>query len=147
MNLPAIEASLNGVASLLLVAGFVAIKRKLVTVHRRCMVAAFGASTLFLAAYLTHHARAGHVVFQGGAIARPIYLAILWTHTPLALVALPLSIATLVLGLRGRIEKHRRLARWTWPIWLYVSVTGVVVWWFLYGGVLAPVPGAAPVPN
>jgi uncharacterized membrane protein YozB (DUF420 family) len=140
-DLPAVNAALNATAATLLLAGFVAIKRKRVAVHKFFMVSAFATSTLFLACYVTHKIVIRvHTPFPGQGAARAVYLTILVSHTLLAMATLPLAIVTLRRGLRGEIERHRRLARITWPIWLYVSITGVVIWWMLYGGVFGPVP-------
>lgn len=134
-DLPAVNAALNATAATLLTIGFVAIKRKRVALHKLCMVAAFATSTLFLACYVTHKILIrGHRPFPGQGVARAIYFTILVSHTLLAITTLPLAIVTLRRGLRGEIERHRRLARITWPVWLYVSITGVVIWWMLYGG-------------
>ena len=142
-DLPRINAALNALAALLLTAGWFAIRRKRVTFHKRCMVAAFATSTLFLCTYLTHKAlvRGHHTPFPGEGAARAVYLAILLSHTVLAVATVPLAIVTLRRGLRGEIERHKRLARITLPIWLYVSVTGVVIWWMLYGGAFVPEAG------
>jgi uncharacterized membrane protein YozB (DUF420 family) len=140
-DLPAVNAALNATAATLLLTGFVAIKQKRVALHKACMVAAFATSTLFLVTYVTHKILIkGHTPFAGAGLARAVYFTILISHTILAVTTLPLAIVTLRRGLRGEIEKHRRLARITWPIWLYVSVTGVVIWWMLYGGTFGPVP-------
>jgi uncharacterized membrane protein YozB (DUF420 family) len=140
-DLPAVNAALNATAATLLTVGFVAIKRKRVALHKACMVAAFATSSLFLVTYVTHKILIkGHTPFAGAGLARAVYFTILISHTILAVTTLPLAIVTLRRGLRGELEKHRRLARVTWPIWLYVSVTGVVIWWMLYGGAFGPVP-------
>ena len=130
--LPALNASLNASAAGLLTAGFLFIRRKNVAAHRACMTAAFTVSTLFLASYLTHHALHGSTRFQGTGAARAAYFAILISHTLLAIAIVPLVLRTFYLARRDRIPEHRRLARWTLPLWLYVSVTGVVVYWMLY---------------
>jgi protein SCO1/2/putative membrane protein len=133
--LPAINAGLNGTCALLLVAGYVAIRRRRVTLHTACMLAALAVSAVFLACYLYYH----FVVldgrptgFQGEGLIRPVYFAILLSHTVLAAVVTPLALVTATLGLRGRLARHTRLARWTLPLWLYVSLTGVVVYLLLY---------------
>jgi uncharacterized membrane protein YozB (DUF420 family) len=134
-DLPAVNAVLNATAATLLLTGFVAIKAKKVALHKACMISAFATSTLFLVSYLTHKILIrGHTPFPGVGSARAVYFTILVSHTLLAVTTLPLAIVTLRRGLRGEIDKHRRLARITWPVWLYVSVTGVVIWWMLYGG-------------
>jgi len=130
--LPAVNASLNAIAAALLVTGFLFIRRGNVPAHRACMTAAFTVSALFLVTYLTHHALHGSTRFPGTGPVRTLYFAILISHTALAAAIPPLAIRTLFLARRGRIPEHRRLARWTFPLWLYVSVTGVVVYWMLY---------------
>ena len=141
-DLPAIDAALNGLAAALLTTGWFAIRSRRVALHKRCMVAAFATSMLFLCTYLTHKAlvHGHHTPFPGEGAARAVYFTILVSHTVLAVVVVPLAIVTLRRGLRGEIDRHRRLARITWPIWLYVSVTGVVIWWMLYSGTFGPVP-------
>lgn len=130
--LPTLNAALNATSALLLASGYVAIRRKNVSAHRACMLAAFAVSALFLISYVVYHAQAGSRAFTGTGWLRPVYFVILVTHVVLAAANLPMAIATLVRALRGRVEQHRRLARWTWPIWIYVSVTGVVVYLLLY---------------
>lgn len=130
--LPALNACWNAAAASLLVLGYVLIRRGRSDLHRLCMVAAFCCSTLFLAGYLYYHARAGIVYFHGTGWLRPLYFSILTTHTILAVVILPLVLRTLWLARSGRFEVHRRWARWTLPLWLYVSVTGVVVYGMLF---------------
>ncbi|MGJ3242973.1 MAG: DUF420 domain-containing protein [Opitutales bacterium] len=137
-SLPAINASLNTVATLLLTAGFVLILRKQKVAHKRCMLSAFGVSTLFLALYLTHKFLKGYLgmdvntPFPDIPFWRPFYLVMLATHVLLAMVVVPLILRTIYLGLKGREETHKKWARWTFPIWYYVSVTGVLVYFFLY---------------
>jgi len=130
--LPTVNAALNAAATVLLVSGLVLIKRGREAAHKRAMLAAFVVSMLFLACYLTYHAQAGHVKFGGPEPVRTIYLAILVSHVLLAATVPFLAGATLYLGLRDRRAAHRRLAVWTFPIWLYVSVTGVVIYVMLY---------------
>ena len=130
--LPAVNATLNGASALLLLAGFGCIRAQRVTAHKLCMTAAFAASTLFLASYLTYHAHVGSVRFPGHGAARAVYLAILGSHTLLAVAIVPLVLRTLYVALRGRFAAHRAIARWTLPLWLYVSVTGVIIYWMLY---------------
>jgi putative membrane protein len=130
--LPSINAALNATAAVLLVRGYWLIRRKRIAQHRRTMIAAFVVSCLFLVCYLVYHASAGTVRFRGTGAIRAVYLSILATHTVLAAAVPFLAIATLRRGLAGRYDAHRRLARWTLPIWLYVSVTGVVVYVMLY---------------
>jgi len=131
-DLPALNATLNGTAAVLLTAGYIMIRTGRRDAHRACMLGAFLASTLFLVSYVVYHAHAGSKLFPGTGAIRTLYLAILATHVVLAAVILPLSITTLVRALRGRFDTHRRIARWTLPIWLYVSVTGVVIYLMLY---------------
>ena len=132
-DLPAVNASLNGLSAGFLTAGFVCIKRGNKTAHRNCMLAAFGTSALFLGGYLTYHLGVRTVThFHNPEWFRPIYLTILLTHTVLAAVIVPLILVTLIRALRERFDAHKKIARWTWPLWLYVSVTGVVVYLLLY---------------
>ena len=131
-DLPTLNAVLNGTSAVLLTLGYLFIRRKKVNLHKACMVSAFVISTLFLVSYLTYHYHAGSKPFPGEGWTRPLYFAILISHVILATVTLPLSIVTLARGVRGRFEKHRSIARWALPIWLYVSVTGVVVYLMLY---------------
>ncbi len=130
--LPTVNAALNAAAAILLVWGYTLIRRKRVQAHRRVMISAFVVSCLFLAGYLTYHYRVGTVRFRGTGGLRAAYLAILGTHTVLAAAVPVLAIVTLRRGLAGRYDRHRPIARWTLPIWLYVSVTGVVVYVMLY---------------
>ncbi|MGE3177590.1 MAG: DUF420 domain-containing protein [Vicinamibacterales bacterium] len=131
-DLPALNAALNATATVLLVTGWALIRAKRVEQHRLCMLAAVAVSALFLASYLTYHYQVGSVPFTRQGIVRPIYFTILLTHVVLAFVTLPLAIVTLTRGLNGRVAQHRAIARWTMPIWLYVSVTGVLVYVLLY---------------
>ena len=131
-SLPTVNALLNGISAVLLVAGFVCIRRKRIEAHRAFMIAAMGTSTLFLISYLFYHYHAGSRRFAGTGALRTLYLSILGTHTILAMVVVPLALVTVARGLRGDFARHRRIARWTFPVWLYVSVTGVVVYWMLY---------------
>jgi len=130
--LPSINASLNAAATVLLLCGFAAIRARRIAWHRAAMISAFVCSCLFLVSYLAYHAAVGHVRYPGTGALRTVYLAILATHTVLAARVPPLAIVTLSRALRRRFDRHRRIARWTLPIWLYVSVTGVVVYWMLY---------------
>lgn len=135
LDFPSINATLNGCCAVLLVAGWLAIRRGQVALHKSCMLTALGVSAAFLASYLYYHivVRQGQETrFEGPPMVRAIYLAVLIPHIILAIVALPLELWVTYLGLKNRLDKHRRLARWTLPIWLYVSVTGVVVYWMLY---------------
>lgn len=132
-NLPAINASLNGVAAVLLTAGWIFIKRGKVTAHKRCMIAAFCVSAAFLACYLTYHfSVTATTKFPGTGIWRTIYLLVLIPHIILATGMLPFIFLTFYRAYRNDFERHVRVARWTLPIWLYVSVTGVVVYVMLY---------------
>ncbi|HYB71925.1 MAG TPA: DUF420 domain-containing protein [Candidatus Sulfotelmatobacter sp.] len=130
--LPALNAALNGTSACLLVAGFLCIRRKRVTAHKACMLSAVVTSTLFLISYLTYHYHVGSVPFRGQGWSRPVYFSVLSSHTVLAAATLPLVLVTLTRALRGRFQRHARIARWTLPVWLYVSVTGVLVYWMLY---------------
>lgn len=131
-DLPALNATLNAIAATFLVTGYVLIRRGHVRQHRRAMIAAFATSTLFLISYLTYHAHAGSRPFPGQGPIRAVYFAILITHSVLAAVVPVLALITLSLGLRARFDRHVVIARWTLPIWLYVSVTGVLVYLMLY---------------
>ena len=131
-DLPTFNAILNGTAASLLVAGFFLIRSGRREAHRRAMTAAFACSVLFLVSYLVYHLEAGSVRFQGTGAVRTFYLTVLLTHTVLAAVVPFLAVTTLVLARKGRFEAHRRLARVTLPLWLYVSVTGVVIYLMLY---------------
>jgi putative membrane protein len=129
---PVINAVLNGTSAVLLYAGREFIKRGRMAVHRAMMIAAVSTSTLFLASYLYYHAHVGSIRFQGQGWIRPVYFTILTSHTLLAIAVVPLVIITLTRGLRERFDQHRAIARWTYPLWMYVSVTGVVVYLMLY---------------
>ncbi len=131
-DLATVNACLNAISALFLLLGHRAIGRFEIDRHRRLMVAAAVTSAVFLASYLTYHARAGSMHFAGQGLVRPVYFAILISHTILAAAVPPLALRTLYLGWKRRDDRHRRLARWTYPIWLYVSVTGVVVYLMLY---------------
>ena len=131
-SLPAINASLNALSGLLLLIGYVCIRRRRIQQHRACMIAAFTTSSLFLVCYIIYHAQVGSVRFTRAGFVRPLYFTILITHVTLAATVLPLAIVTLSRGLNGRFARHRAIARWTFPIWLYVSVTGVLVYVLLY---------------
>jgi len=129
---PALNATLNGVSAILLTTGRAFIRRKKIQLHRVCMIAAVVTSSLFLSSYLYYHAHVGSVRFPGQGWVRPVYFGLLISHTLLAAAVVPLVLVTLIAALRTRFERHRRIARWTYPIWLYVSVTGVVVYFLLY---------------
>jgi len=137
-DLPAVNGSLNALSTVLLTMGYVFIKRKNVNAHRNCMIAAFVTSTLFLACYLTYHIYLGYVLHRGPtrfvnpAWFRPIYLTILFTHLVLAVTIVPMIFITLNRAFRQRFDQHRKIARWTWPLWMYVSVTGVLIYFLLY---------------
>ena len=129
---PPIDATLNGITAVLLAIGHNFIKRGQVLKHRATMITAFITSCLFLVCYLYYHAHIGSVHFRGQGWSRPVYFSILISHMILATVVVPLVVITLILGLRSKFETHRRVARWTYPIWMYVSVTGVIVYLMLY---------------
>lgn len=131
-HLPAVNATLNGIAAILLVIGYVLIRQGRWHQHRAVMLAAFATSTLFLISYVVYHAHAGSHRFGGHGSIRIVYFTILITHVVLAAAIVPLALVTLSRALRARYDRHARLARWTLPIWLYVSVTGVVVYLMLY---------------
>lgn len=131
-DLPALNASLNAASAVLLIAGYLFIRRGYVRRHKAAMLAACVVSTLFLISYVIYHANAGSKPFQGRGPIRVVYFAILITHVILAAAIVPLALVTLVRGLRARFDAHIRIARWTLPIWLYVSVTGVIVYLMLY---------------
>ena len=131
-NLPAINAGLNGASAILLLIARNRIRHNEVHQHRALMIAAFCTSILFLISYLYYHANAGIVYFGGQGISRPIYFTLLTTHTILAAAVPILATMTLIRGLRARYTKHRKIAKWTYPVWLYVSATGVVIYFMLY---------------
>ena len=134
-DLPGVNAILNASSALLLIAGYVAIRRRAVTVHKSLMLSALTVSAVFLASYLYYHFAVKNgrpTPFTGTGTIRGVYFTILLTHTILAIVVAPLALTTAYFGLRNKLLRHMRLARWTLPIWLYVSVTGVIVYWMLY---------------
>jgi uncharacterized membrane protein YozB (DUF420 family) len=131
-DFPTIDAILNATSAILLTLGYIFIRRKNVGAHKACMVSAVVTSTLFLACYLTYHYYHGTTHFTGQGAVRWIYFSVLGSHTVLAAAIVPLVLVTLYRALRERFDLHKRLARWTLPAWLYVSVTGVVVYWMLY---------------
>jgi uncharacterized membrane protein YozB (DUF420 family) len=131
-DLPALNATLNATSAVLLTTGWILIRRGRIAQHRAVMIAAVCTSALFLISYLVYHAQVGSVPFTKQGPIRAVYFTILLTHTVLAAAIVPLVLVTLTRGLRARYERHRRIARWTMPIWLYVSVTGVVVYLMLY---------------
>ena len=130
--LPTVNATLNAIAAVLLICGFVMIKRGRIQMHRRFMLSAFATSALFLVSYVVYHANVGSKPFEGQGAIRLVYFAILITHVVLAAIILPMALITLTHALRERFERHVPIARWTLPIWLYVSVTGVIVYVMLY---------------
>ena len=131
-DLPALNATLNATATVLLVTGYVFIRRGEWRKHRVCMIAALVVSALFLTSYVIYHLQVGSVPFQKTGWIRPVYFAVLIPHVILAAAITPMVLLTASRGLSGRYDKHRVIARWTLPLWLYVSVTGVIVYWMLY---------------
>jgi len=131
-DLPAVNASLNALSAILLLTGYVLIRRRRIETHRKVMIAAFVTSSIFLACYLVYHAQVGSVRFTRQGFVRPLYYTILVTHVTLAAAVVPLALVTLSRGLSARYARHRTIARWTFPVWLYVSVTGVLVYVLLY---------------
>lgn len=131
-DLPTVNATLNTISATLLSIGYVCIRSRKPVAHRNCMIAAFAVSALFLTSYLIYHYHEGSTPFGGEGWIRSVYFAVLIPHIVLAALILPLALGTLYFALRKRFNKHRRIARWTLPIWLYVSVTGVIVYWMLY---------------
>ncbi|HEY5296968.1 MAG TPA: DUF420 domain-containing protein [Verrucomicrobiae bacterium] len=137
-DLPAVNASLNALSAIFLTAGFIFIRQKKIIAHRNCMISAFCTSVIFLICYLTYHTyrivvlHIGPTRFLEPQWFRPIYLTILLTHTILAIVIVPLILITLSRALREKFDQHKKIARWTWPLWMYVSVTGVIVYFLLY---------------
>jgi uncharacterized membrane protein YozB (DUF420 family) len=128
----ALNATLNGTSAILLAAGYAAIRTGKREAHKRFMISAFVVSCVFLASYLLYHFRVGHVVFQGQGFIRPVYFVLLTSHTILAIAIVPLILITLRRALAERFDKHRAIAKWTLPLWFYVCVTGVVVYWMVY---------------
>ena len=131
-DLSTVNAALNATAAVLIGSGFYFIKQKNIHAHRICMIAAVVVSALFLTSYLIYHYNVGSVRFTKQGWIRAVYFPLLLTHTVLAAVALPLVLRTVFLALKGRVAPHARIARWTFPVWMYVSVTGVIVYWMLY---------------
>jgi uncharacterized membrane protein YozB (DUF420 family) len=131
-DLPAVNATLNALSGILLLVGFALMRAGRIEQHRKVMLAAFATSSVFLVCYIVYHAQVGSVRFTRQGFVRPLYFTILVTHVTLAATVVPLAIVTLARGLKKRYPQHRRLARWTFPIWLYVSVTGVLVYVLLY---------------
>lgn len=138
-DLPTVNAFLNGLSALFLLGGFYFIRQRRIALHRACMVAAFSTSVLFLVSYLTYHVQHGTTRFTGQGWVRLLYFGVLLSHTVLAAVIVPLVVITLARALRQRFDAHRRIARWAWPLWLYVSITGIVVYVMLYH-VFPPAP-------
>jgi uncharacterized membrane protein YozB (DUF420 family) len=128
----ALNASLNGVSAVLLAGGYAAIRSGKIAVHKAFMISAFVVSSVFLASYLVYHYRVGHVAFQGQGWIRPVYFVLLTTHTILAVVIVPMILVTLRRAWLGKFDRHRVIARWTLPLWFYVSVTGVIVYLMVY---------------
>jgi putative membrane protein len=131
-DLPAVNATLNAISGVLLLIAYTLIRRRKIEQHRQFMLAAFATSALFLVFYVVYHAQVGSVAFTRQGFVRPVYFTILITHVVLAAAVLPMAIVTLSRGLMARYPQHRKIARWTFPIWLYVSVTGVLVYVLLY---------------
>lgn len=130
--LPTLNAILNSITAVLLLTGYGLIRKGHRKIHQMVMISALGCSVVFLTSYLIYHYHAGTTRFMGQGVIRPVYFTMLLTHTLLAAMVPPLAIITVIRAAKGNFEKHRRLARWTLPIWLYVSVTGVVIYWLLY---------------
>ena len=129
---PALNATLNGTSAVLLLTGRILIAKRRIAAHRACMIAAVATSVLFLGCYVYFHANVGNIRFSGVGWTRPVYFTILISHTMLAIVILPMAVITLSRGLRARYDRHRVIARWTWPLWMYVSITGVIVYFMLF---------------
>jgi len=141
-SLPAVNAGLNAASAVFLLVGYSFIRRGRMPQHRACMIAAVVCSTAFLGCYIYFPSRAGMIRFGGQGWIRPVYFTILISHTALAVIIVPLVVVTLTRALRERFDRHRAIARWTFPLWLYVSVTGVIIYWLLY---IAYTPVGAPV--
>lgn len=131
-DLPTVNASLNSFSAIILIVGYVFIRQKKIAAHKKCMLAAFSVSVLFLISYVIYHANAGSTPFTKHGWIRPVYFTILISHIILAFLIVPLAIRTLYLAWRERFEQHRRIAKITFPIWLYVSITGVLIYLMLY---------------
>ena len=131
-DLPAVNATLNALSGILLLIAYSHIRARRIQQHRRFMIAAFATSSLFLVCYLVYHAQVGSVPFTRQGFVRPLYFTILITHVTLAATVVPLALVTLSRGLKAQYPQHRRIARWTFPVWMYVSVTGVLVYVLLY---------------
>jgi putative membrane protein len=128
----ALNAMLNGTSAILLAGGYGAIRNHKMQLHKKFMISAFAVSTIFLVSYLVYHYRVGHVAFRGQGLIRPFYFVLLISHTILAIVIVPMILATLRRAWLEQFDRHRIIARWTWPLWMYVSVTGVIVYLLLY---------------
>ncbi len=128
----ALNATLNGTSAILLAAGYAAIRNGKIALHKKFMISAFAVSTVFLISYLVYHYQVGHVRFQGQGWSRPVYFTLLISHTILAIVIVPMILVTLRRAWLQKFDKHRLIARYTWPLWMYVSVTGVIVYFLLY---------------
>jgi uncharacterized membrane protein YozB (DUF420 family) len=128
----ALNATLNGSSAILLAAGYAAIRSGKREAHKRLMISAFVVSCVFLVSYLVYHYRVGHVAFQGQGLIRPVYFVLLTSHTILAIAIVPLILITLRRAWAEKFDKHRAIAKWTLPLWFYVSVTGVIVYWMVY---------------
>ena len=135
-----LNACLNASSALFLFAGYLAVLRRRINVHRACMVSALVCSAAFLVSYVIYHLQVGSVRFQGQGLIRPIYFILLFSHTILAVAIVPLVIITVRRALRRQFELHRRIARWTLPLWFYVSVTGVIIYFLLYHLYATPLP-------
>jgi putative membrane protein len=131
-DLATVNAVLNSLSAVFLVLGFIFIRNKQISRHKACMLVAFSASTLFLGSYILYHYQVGSVPFRGTGWVRPAYFTLLLSHIVLAAAIVPMALVTLARALRGNFYQHRRIAHWTFPVWLYVSVTGVMVYWMLY---------------
>ena len=131
-SIPAINATLNASCTVFLLAGYLFIRRKKIVAHRACMLSAFFCSAVFLGFYLYFHFNAGLIRFGGQGWIRPVYFTLLISHTILAVIILPLVLTTLTFALKKNFLRHRAIARWTFPTWLYVSITGVIIYWLLY---------------
>ena len=135
---PALNATLNASSAAFLTLGYFFIRRRRIQAHKTCMLLAFACSTVFLVSYVIYHLQVGSVRFQGQGWIRPVYFALLTSHTILAVTVVPLALVTLARSLRGDFQRHRAIARWTLPVWLYVSATGVIVYFLLYHLYAAP---------
>jgi putative membrane protein len=131
-HLPAVDATLNAASAVFLALGFFFVRKKNIRAHKTCMLSAFATSTIFLICYLTYHYFHGTTHFRGQGVVRDFYFVLLGSHTVLAALIVPLALATLYRAWRRRFPEHKRIARWTLPLWLYVSVTGVLIYWMLY---------------